>query len=65
MATIDWKKAGEDARRMNYSSAQADAYAKSLNNGQSLSQRDQQIFSQGYIGSGSGSTPTSCASSSH
>jgi hypothetical protein len=56
MATIDWKKAGEDARRMNYSSAQADAYAKSLNNGQSLSQRDQQIFSQGYIGSGSGST---------
>jgi hypothetical protein len=55
MATIDWRKAGEDARRMNYNPAQADAYAKSLNNGQSLSQRDQQNFSQAYIGSGSGS----------
>jgi hypothetical protein len=55
MAIIDWKKAGLDARRMNYSPAQADAYAKSLNGGQSLSSGDQQIFSQAFIGSGSGS----------
>lgn len=52
MARIDWKKMGEEAKRLRYSSSQADDYAKQLNNGQPLSFSDQQLFSQGYIGSG-------------
>jgi hypothetical protein len=63
MATIDWRRAGEDARRLNYNPTQADAYAKTLNGGNSLSYRDQQLFSQGYIGTGSGSSQSSTTTS--
>lgn len=52
MARIDWKKMGEEAKRLRYNSTQADDYAKQLNGGQPLSTSDQQLFSQGYIGTG-------------
>ena len=43
---------GEEAKRLRYNSTQADDYAKQLNGGQPLSTSDQQLFSQGYIGTG-------------
>ena len=54
MANINWKSEGEKCRNRNYTAAQADSYAKSLNGGNSLTPQEQQDFTDGFIGSGQG-----------
>lgn len=57
MANINWKKAGEEARRLKYSSTQADNYAQGLKGGP-LTYAEQTEFQQGFIGPGSGGGST-------
>jgi hypothetical protein len=54
MANINWKSEGEKCRNRNYTAAQSDSYAKSLNGGNSLTPQEQQDFTDGFIGSGQG-----------
>ena len=55
MAIIDWKKVGEDSRKLNHSESQSDAYALKLNGGKQLSSNESAEFAQGFIGRGTGS----------
>jgi hypothetical protein len=55
MATIDWKKVGEEARKLNYSDSQSDRYAQKINGGTPLTDNEKAQFAQGFIGRGAGS----------